>query len=43
MTQITPYTIETSEEELNDLKQRLVMTRWPDKELFVNLLLALTP
>ncbi len=32
MSPITPYAIETSEQELVDLKQRLAMTRWPDAE-----------
>jgi pimeloyl-ACP methyl ester carboxylesterase len=32
MSEITPFAIETSEQELADLKQRLAMTRWPDAE-----------
>ena len=32
MTDITPFLIETSDQELNDLKNRLTLTRWPDKE-----------
>ena len=32
MTSIKPFNIQTSEQELNDLKQRLALTRWPDKE-----------
>ena len=29
---IRPFKIDTSEEDLNDLKQRLQATRWPDAE-----------
>ena len=32
MSDIQPYTIETSAADLADLKQRLELTRWPDKE-----------
>ena len=32
MSEISPFAIETSEQELADLKQRLAMTRWPDAE-----------
>jgi pimeloyl-ACP methyl ester carboxylesterase len=32
MTEIRPFTIETDEAELQDLKTRLQMTRWPDRE-----------
>ncbi len=32
MSDITPFTIETSAQELDDLKARLALTRWPDKE-----------
>ena len=32
MPNITPFSIETSDKELADLKQRLQLTRWPDKE-----------
>ena len=32
MASIEPFNIQTSEQELNDLKQRLALTRWPDKE-----------
>jgi pimeloyl-ACP methyl ester carboxylesterase len=32
MSKVAPYTIETSDQELADLKLRLAMTRWPDKE-----------
>ena len=32
MTTIEPFVIETSEEEIKELKQRLALTRWPDKE-----------
>jgi pimeloyl-ACP methyl ester carboxylesterase len=32
MSKVSPYIIETSDQELADLKLRLAMTRWPDKE-----------
>jgi pimeloyl-ACP methyl ester carboxylesterase len=32
MKQVSPYVIETSDQEIADLKLRLAMTRWPDKE-----------
>jgi pimeloyl-ACP methyl ester carboxylesterase len=32
MSAINTYQIETTEKELEDLKQRLALTRWPDKE-----------
>lgn len=32
MSDITPFRIETSEAELEDLKTRLALTRWPDRE-----------
>ena len=32
MADITPYRIATSDQELADLKTRLSLTRWPDKE-----------
>ena len=32
MSEITPFTIKTSDSALEDLKQRLQMTRWPDAE-----------
>ena len=32
MSKVSPYIIETSDQELADLKLRLSMTRWPDKE-----------
>ncbi|MBT5444284.1 MAG: epoxide hydrolase, partial [Gammaproteobacteria bacterium] len=32
MTSIKPFNIQTSDQELSDLKQRLALTRWPDKE-----------
>ena len=30
MSDVTPFRIETSEEELADLKRRLQATRWPE-------------
>ena len=32
-TDIRPFTIAFSDEELDDLRRRIEMTRWPDKEL----------
>ena len=32
MSEIVPYTIDTTDQEIADLKLRLAMTRWPDKE-----------
>ncbi len=32
MPDINPFSIETTEQELADLKQRLALTRWPDEE-----------
>ncbi len=32
MSDIQPFTIETADQEIDDLKQRLSLTRWPDKE-----------
>ena len=32
MSKVSPYIIETSDQELADLKLRLALTRWPDKE-----------
>ena len=32
MPDINPFSIETTEQELTDLKQRLALTRWPDEE-----------
>lgn len=32
MSEITPFTIKTSANELRDLKTRLALTRWPDRE-----------
>ncbi|MFK7894998.1 MAG: epoxide hydrolase family protein [Myxococcota bacterium] len=32
MSQITPFEIKISDEQISDLKQRLALTRWPEKE-----------
>ncbi len=32
MSEIAPYKIKTTAEEIDDLKQRLALTRWPDRE-----------
>lgn len=32
MSEVIPYTMATSEQDLSDLKARLELTRWPDKE-----------
>ena len=32
-TEIRPFTVEVSDEELTDLRNRIEATRWPDREV----------